>query len=254
MKKVMSFFRVSALMAGSLIMTSLLLTSCLKNNNDDSNNAPVAGLMAFNLVPDKTAINIALSGNSITQSPLPYTNFTGAYVSVYAGNRAVEAYDNTQSPFASTPANFETDKYYSAFVMGNDGNYQNVVVQDNFDSLSGSSGQAYIRYVNAIPDSSNPAVTITGGGSTVVNQQADYKAVSEFVAVAPGQVVIDVSNGINIDADRTITVEARKIYTVLLTGVPGSATAPVQIKFITNGQLDATDGQRVSAGRVASSL
>ena len=111
----------------------------------------------------------------------------------------------------STEFNFENEKYYSAFVVGVNGNYRNVVTLDNFDSLSSTSGNAYIRYINAITDSVNsPTVTISAGGSNIVNDNAAYASVSEFAAVAPGEVSIAVKNGTAIDANRSITVEAKK--------------------------------------------
>jgi hypothetical protein len=254
MKKFFSTFKTGSLIVGSLLATSILFTACNKFDNDDNDNTPVAGLMAFNLVPDKSAVTVALSGNALGNAPLAYSSYTGVYLPVFPGSRTVETYDNSSTPFATTTTTFEAEKFYSAFVVGANGNYRNVVLRDNFDSLSGASGQAYIRYINAIPDSSNPTVKITAGGSDVVNAPASFASVSEFTAVAPGQVTIDISNGGNIDADRTITLEARKIYTVLLAGIPGDAVNGVQIRFVANGELDETAaGQRVSSSARVSS-
>lgn len=249
MKKFFSSFRTGSLIVGSLLLTGVVFTACNKFDDDDNNNTPVAGLMAFNLVPDKSSVTVALSGNALGNAPLAYSSYTGVYLPVFPGNRTVETYDNgSPAPITSTTATFEAEKYYSAFVVGANGNYRNVIVHDNFDSLSGASGQAYIRYINAIPDSSQPNVTITAGGSNVVTGPAAFASVSEFTAVTPGSVTIDVSNGGSIDADRTITLEARKIYTVLLAGIPGDPSNGVQIRFVANGELDEeVAGQRVSS-------
>jgi uncharacterized protein DUF4397 len=223
----------------SLLMAGLLFTACKKSVNGDSN-VPVAGLMAFNLSPDKS-VTVAISGNSLTNLPLSYTSYTGDYLAIYPGNRTVESYDyTTGSSIASAPFEFEQKKYYSAFVTGANGNYRNVVVNDNFDSLSASSGQAYIRYINAIPDSSQPAVTISANGSNVISNNAAFASVSDFAAATPGQVSINVSNGGTINVSRTITLEQKKVYTVLLLGIPGSTASSdsIQIRYITNGTLD----------------
>jgi hypothetical protein len=151
----------------------------------------------------------------------------------------VESFDYPASkPLDSLNYTFEKDKYYSVFVVGAKGSYRNVVSADNFDSLSATSGNAYIRFVNGITDSVNtPNVTITAG-SNVSNENAAYAGVSQFKAVAPGQVSVAVKNGSGIDASRTITLEAKKVYTVLLTGVPGATDdTKVQIRFIQNGTL-----------------
>ena len=77
----------------------------------------------------------------------------------------------------------------------------------------------------------------------MINTPAGFSSVSDFVAADPGQVSVAVKNGTTIDASRTISLEQGKVYTVLLTGIPGAtdATKAVQIKYILNGSL--TTGQ-----------
>lgn len=221
-------------------LAGVLFTACLKDKDNGNNDIPAAGLMAFNLAPDQQSVVITLSGNTLTQSPLAYTNYTGGYLPIYIGNRPVKAYDYPDNtPLASTDFNFEQDKYYSVFVVGNDDHYRNVVAADNLDSLD-ANGSAYIRYINAITDSVNAStVTIAAGGNNVVNEPAQFAAVSEFKPLSAGEVSIAVKNNNGVDASRSITVEQNKVYTVLLTGVPGAAdeTNKVQIKYITNGTI-----------------
>jgi hypothetical protein len=252
MKHVFFSFRRSLLIAGSVLLGGIALTACNKSNFDNDNNSQAAGLMAFNLAPDKSSVGVSLSGSNLTNVPLGYSAYTGSYIGIYPGSRIVESYDNSGWSVASPAFTFEPKKYYSVFVAGANDSYRNIIVQDNFDSLSGTSGQAYIRYVNAIPDSARPTVIISAAG---INEPASFASVSEFKAVAPGQVSIDINNGGTIDADRTITVEQRKVYTVLLIGTPGATTNGVQIKFIENGLLEEeASGQRVSSSARTTSI
>lgn len=247
MKMLFSSLRVN-LLAGS-VLGLVLFSACNKLDNEDAPDVPVSGLMAFNLAPDISQATITLSGNSLTATPLPYTNYTGGYLGVYSGERSVQSYNyGTGSSLASGSYTFEPDNYYSLFVIGANNTYRNVIVNDELDSLSTASGEAFVRYINAIPDSSQPTVTITAGGSNVVNTPAAYASVSDFVAVSPGDISITVSNGSTIDTNRTLTLEQRKVYTILLTGVPGgSGGSEVQIKFIQNGTVDASAGRSASA-------
>ena len=225
------------------ITSTVLFSACKKSNVDNNTDQPVAGLMAFNLAPDKT-VAVTIGGNVLPGSPLAFNSFTGVYLPVFPGTRTVESFDYTSNTsLASASDSFEVDKYYSVFVVGTSGSYQNVIVKDNFDSLSSSSGQAYIRYINAINGSANAGVTISG--SSVNNSNAAFGSVSDFVAVTPGSVTITVNNGSTVNINRTITTEAKKVYTVLLSSGATSAD-PAQIKFITNGQLSDASGQRVS--------
>ena len=241
MKKFFSSVRMRLIPASGVILITVLLAACSKFDNDDNNNnSQVAGLMSFNLAPDQSAVGVALSGSNLTNAPLAYTNYSGTYQPIYPGNRAVESYSyHTDSSIATLNYNFETNKYYSLFVAGANGVYTNIVTRDNFDSLSTGSGKTYVRYINAIPDSTKPTVTITANGTNVINTPAGFSFVSDFVATDPVQVIITVKNNTTIDANRTISLEQGKVYTVLLAGIPGATdtTKAVQIKYILNGSL-----------------
>ncbi|MCG2617520.1 DUF4397 domain-containing protein [Terrimonas sp. NA20] len=249
MKSVFSNFRSGILTIALAAVAATIFVSCSKNNDGDGQTQPAAGLLAVNLAPDQSALVLTLNGNSLTNFPLPYTNFTGGYLPVFPGSRTLDAYSSNSTssqPLASTTAALDVEKYYSAFTIGAGNKYRNVIVQDNFDSLN-ANGNAYIRFVNAIIDSVQlPVVVIRANGTDVVNRQAPYASVSDFVAVTPGSVLIDVNNNAGVDADRTLTLEQNKVYTVLLTGLPGTTPSGEMIKFITNGTV--TDDQARGAG------
>jgi len=233
-----------------VLLCGVVFLSCKKDNHNDTN-VPVAGLIAFNLAPDKSAVGFALSGNYLTNVPLGYGSYTGNYLSIYPGERTADVYDanNSSAPFATASGNFETGKYYSLFLVGTNNNYKNIIVSDDVDSTIVSSGKSYIRYINAVPDSVNvPTVTISAGGNTIVNNTAPFTTVSAFAAINAGDINISVKNAAAINVARTITIEQNKVYTILLSGVPGSGATPVEIKYIVNGSLaDPTNKAAFSA-------
>jgi hypothetical protein len=246
MNKVLLYLRRSMIPVVAVVSSGVLFSACLKDKDYNNPDIPAAGLTSFNLAPDQSGLVIRLSGNSLTQSPLTYTGYT--YNNLYVGNRNIESFSyNSNSQLTSTNYNFEQDKYYSLFVIGNNGAYRNVVSVDNFDSLSASSGKAYVRYVNAITDSVNtPTVTIAASGSNVVNENAAYGGVGAFTAVTAGSITVAVKNNNGVDANRNITVEQKKAYTILLVGVPGATdeNKKVQIRYISSGTLtDSTANQ-----------
>lgn len=229
---------IPALLA--MMMIGLVFSACNKDNNDYPDQ-PVAGLMAFNLAPGQNAVSFSISGNTLTSQPLAFNNFTGAYLNIYPGSRLIETRNaSTGRSLDSASATFETGKYYSVFLIGADSVYKNIIVQDKIDTLTAPSGQAYIRYINAIPDSSSPAVNISANGSSIFTSPAAFGTVSEFKEVAPGNVSIGVGNEGSINSSRTIQVTSKKIYTVLLLGKPASTNPAdsVQIRFIENGQIN----------------
>ena len=235
MKRLTKMLHGYARPLAALLVIAMLFTACKKEDTPGLPQPPVAGLMAFNLAPDKAGVGFTLSNNPLPNTVLNYTDFTGVYMSIFAGNREVRSVDYTGSTIATTNANFTDSNYYSVFVVGNNGSYKNVVVRDELQSITAAPGKAWVRYVNAITDSTAAPMVNIGEGA--ISGTAAYASVSSFGAVNAGAVNITVNNGGSINASRTITLEANKIYTVLLVGVPGS-TEPgkqVQIKFITNG-------------------
>lgn len=229
----------------SIIVSSLLFISC--NKNDDDVNVDSAGLMAVNLAPG-TTVSFASSGNSISPG-LPFNSYTGGYVPLFPGPKSIEAYSAT-GLVANNSLNFESGKYYSLFLVDTDSALQQVIVEDNLDSLS-TTTQSFVRYINAIPGTATPpSITIAAKGTNVVNESAMFATVSDFTAVDAGAVTITVSNGSGINVSRTITLESLKVYTLLISGVVGgTGDDAIQIKFIVNGTVDATGG-RISGSAV----
>ncbi len=240
MKKLIFVLRKAAVPFTLFICVSFLFSAC-KKTNDIKTQSRAAGLMAFNLTADQPSIGVAISNNSITNSPLVYTSYTGGYLSVYPGSNEVTAYDFYSGASLSTGSQlFDDSAYYSLFVVGAKGTYKNVFVKDNLDSLPTTTGNAFIRYINAITDStSQPAFTISSNGTNVFNDNSAFASVSAFKQITPGNISINVKDESTIDSSRNITVEAGKVYTVLFTGVPNAtdSSKAVQIKYIQNGVI-----------------
>ncbi|HET6996640.1 MAG TPA: DUF4397 domain-containing protein [Chitinophagaceae bacterium] len=240
MKKNFLFTTIAVLSVASMVLFSACNKKSAVDNNPNSN---AAGLMGFNLVPGKS-VQITIGGNILPGSPLAFNNFTGTYLPIFPGTRTIESFDySTGSSLATASDSFAINKYYSVFVVGTTGTYRNVIVNDNFESLT-TAGKAYIRYINAINGPSNVSVNISGTG--VNNSNAAFGSVSGFEAVTPGTATITASDGASINVNRTITTEANTVYTVLLSS-GATSSDPAQIKYIVNGTLDNTSGQRISS-------
>jgi hypothetical protein len=221
-----------------LLFAALTFSACKKENVATT---PTSGLMAFNLIPDSTQpVVFVLDNNTLANAPIGFDNFTGGYLDVFSGPRTIKLYEsNSDSALASMSYTFQPGMYYSAFAMGANGNYKNMIVADDLDSLPTSSGNAFVRYVNAIPDSSGQTITVTSNGSDVINTNTSFGEVSDFTGIAPADISINIKNGSTISADKTITLEKDKVYTLLLTGMPNASDTAkaVRIKYIVNGTV-----------------
>lgn len=228
--------RKSILVVTSMLSIAILFSAC-KKDKGEMVQTPVAGLMAFNLATDQPLVSVGLSGNLLGGAPLGYGSYTGTYLNVYTGNRQVSSYGASNNLLDSLTYPFEQGKYYSLFVTGTGNSHKNIIVQDNYDSLTASSGKAYVRYVNAVGGSASSNVTISSGATNVVNNSAIFGQVSPFIAVTPGSLSVNVSN--ESSASRTITVSQQKAYTILLMGQANQtdSTKAVQIRFIESGTV-----------------
>lgn len=240
MTKVFKSLTYAKYSIAGILFLALLFGAC-KKNDLTGNRTPTAGVMAFNLSNDKEAVGITLSGNNLFNSPLGYTSYTGVYLPVFTGNREVKSFNNnTASVLAISNQIFQDSVYYSIFVVGRNGSYHNIITNDSIKNLLVTPGQAFVRYINAIPDSTiTPLVTISSNGTNVISNKTAFGIVSGFAKVNAGNIIVGVNSGDSIAANRTISVEESKAYTILLTGIPNAAdtTKSIKIKFITNGTI-----------------
>ena len=215
-----------------------VLGSC--NKKSDSPNSAGSGLMVVNLAADRNDIGFAVDGNSITYSPLQFTNYNGGYQPVPPGSRSVSAYDfYNGGTLAFADTDFEEGKYYSAFLVGNNYGYETLLTHDNLDSLPAVGTESYVRFINGIVDSTTAtSVRITQMENQPVEVAVSYKEVSNFLTVHPGDLSVELLRAGMASSQRTITLEPHKVYTVLLAGVPGhSGSDSLQIRYITNGTV-----------------
>lgn len=227
-----------------VVVCAALFAAC-KKDTMSTPQIPAAGLMVFNLAPDQQAVNVALSNNWLPGGPLRYTSYNGFYQNIYTGSRDINVYDAFRdSSISKSTFDFQDSTDYSLFVLGNKGVYSTVVVKDDIDT-AGTSDKAFVRYVNAVPDSSSPVVTITAGSTQVSSAPEKFGTVSGFASVTPGQLAITLGNGGNISANRTFSVEAGKVYTALLIGDPAAtdSSAKVQIRYIVNGVVSSPNNK-----------
>ncbi|RYY67774.1 MAG: DUF4397 domain-containing protein [Chitinophagaceae bacterium] len=233
MKKLFQIPGFSRLSILGLAFTAVLFTACSKNDDLPDTPTEAAGLMVYNLAPDKPAVGFTLSGNQLGNSPLGYTNYSGIYLNIYPGNRELRSFDfNNGSTIARTTDTYLDSNYYSAFLLGAAGQYRHVVVKDDYSQVTPVAGKAWVRYINAVADTvSRPNVTVAG-----TTEGAIFGSVSDFKQVTAGSVDAAIASGA-FTANRTLTLEENKIYTILFVGQPG-ATDPalaVQVKFVGNG-------------------
>lgn len=237
MKKQQFFSGSIGILLATFLISSILFTSCKK---DKPVHLPAAGLMVYNLAPDQDALGIAVDGNSLFNVPLSYLNYSGQYLSLYTGNRTFQSFVfGSQNILATTNARLTDSAYYSLFVVGTNGAYQNIFVEDKIDSLPTNTDNAFVRYINAVTGAQQHEVKINDGTNTIFDEASALGHVSSFKEVTPGNINIEVgSEGIT-DTTRIISLAKNGIYTVLISGMPDAVdtSAAIKIRFIQNGSI-----------------
>jgi hypothetical protein len=242
MVKFSSVLRNCVILVSVTLIAGYLLNSCKKNDTDTSTppNSQYARIMAFNLAPDEPSIGFSASGNFLTSAAVGFGDYTGDYKNVNIGEMEINTFEfaSPSSPISSLQAKLDINRFYSVFFVGVGSNHKSLFVRDYLDTLSGDAGKAYVRYINAITDSlTDVNINITGGATNYVDENAAYGKVSDFKGVNPGEISIAIKSNNGIDTSKTLSVDLKRVYTILLTGTPGSVSAPVDIKYIINGRV-----------------
>ena len=238
MKRLLNVFGASARPLAGLFLVAILFTACKKDSAGTSQHTPTAGLMAFNLAPDQSYAGFSLSGANFGNSALSYNGYTGGYFAVSTGSHDVRSFDaNSGNTLAIANGDFADSMFYSVFLIGANSHYRNVLVNDGLNALTPVAGKAYVRYINAIVDSTSTVPQVSAGGDSPL--AAPYGTVSFFAEVNAGSLVASINNGSNITATRTLTLEQNKAYTLLFVGIPGSVDPDKmpQVKVVENGTV-----------------
>lgn len=144
---------------------------------------------------------------------------------------------------ASAPATIVDGKYYSYFISGVYNTAAKTVeafiVEDPIPALDFT--KAYVRFVNAIPNSQPMVLNLTpataGPPNVVVGAAVPYKSAGEFVAVLPNvayNLGTRVAGGTTDAISRTgITFASGRVYTIASRGTIGVTTG-TNVPFLDN--------------------
>jgi hypothetical protein len=226
------------LKAGTLLLAlsgTVLISSCTK---EDAGGEPVyvpsSSLKAYNLAADRSSVSFSIGTIPLGTPPLAFMDASSGYIPINMGMLELKAVnvDNNQT-ITSLPYNFAENASYSAFLVGYNGEYKNVIVQDNSSPLQRTAGKAWVRYVNAVADQNAMSTVSLGEMSETVG----FGAASAFRPVNATSTEISISSIGNFGTSQTTVFEENKIYTVLFVGVPGSNNPELapQAKIMVNG-------------------
>jgi hypothetical protein len=212
----------------TVLVFLLASASCSLNSSTNSTTVPESAFRVTHLSPDEGPLDIYLGGNLAYQY-LTYTYYT-SYIEVQPGTYSFMCdAANTKTSVVSAQFPFVSDIFYSIFIIDSANAISTAVVQDN---LSVSTDSAKIRILDFAPigDTVNiatidaPPIAVASNARTF-NDVTANSTYGNFFSVPPGTYTFNVVQPSTSailalqSGTGTLTFQAGKIYTVVLTGV-----------------------------------
>jgi hypothetical protein len=164
--------------AGLCSLFTLLLSSCLKNDNNYYY-PPVALVNFIQASPGEPLLDFYLDNDQVNPYPINYNTGTG-YFRAYAGTRAANFYNTgTTTKVFSGNIQLVQNTTYSLFLANKPSTPELVLLIDTLNQPSGQN--AAVRFINLSPDA--PAVTLAIQGGKTFTGVEPYKGFTTFLSV-----------------------------------------------------------------------
>jgi len=230
MKKVRQLAKGQPGLLGIVCLIAVLLTSCLKDNNDDVTLPPAALVSVINASPGAQPVDFYLDQNKANTYSIAYGQDID-YIRAYTGKRTATFYAaGTQQKIKADTTTLQADKFYTLYLTNIPSNPEFVLLRDSITRPA--AGMAAIRFVNVSPDA--PAVDLAIKQGNVLAANKGYKGYSPFISV---------------QGNNTYTLEIRQAgtATVLVTLADVKITSSSVYTVWLQGLSAATDATKLSA-------
>lgn len=210
-------------MIGMMCLLTLLLSSCLKNRDNDYVQLPPAALIsAINASPDSPPLDFLLDKNQANNYPIKYGHILD-YIAAYTGKRVASFYvSGANQKIASDTITLDANRYYSLFLSNSVNTPDLLLLKDTLSRPADS--MAVVRFVDLSTNA--PAVDLGIQGGTVLATNKAYKSYTSFIPIkgnttytlearqtGTSTVLVSLSN---------IRLQAGSIYTIWLHGLTGT--------------------------------
>lgn len=193
----------------------MLLSSCLKDSNDESNEI-VSAVTVIHGSPDAPAVDFVLNRGLISAN-LSF-GLRVPYFSWYAGQSQASFYPRgtITDPIYTATINLTRGKYYSLFLAGLEADsLSSLLIED--DLTQPAADKAKLRFINLSPDAGTLDFSIVP--DSLFASQKNFKEYSSFYEINPGNYsatfmsstgdLVDYSFDLKLDPGKTYTVWAR---------------------------------------------
>lgn len=206
-------------------------TACKKSDSTPAS----ASVMFVNAATGTSSVSVSANG-TVAASNIGFTN-NSPYAHVAAGTNVNIIFSvngsGISTPLVSGTKTLATNTHYSVFAGGLFTDPSLVVVTD--DLTAPSAGMAKIRFVNLTSDNINASCFVA---DTKLDSNITYTHYSPFIEVSPivdKITMLDPANPTNSVQLVSQTLNAGKIYTIILTGsATGTGASALSLTMINN--------------------
>lgn len=240
----------------AILLSAVALASCSKNGFQDlSGPVPGSSVKFFNFGVNAPQVNFfandtkltAVSSTSTSENPLGTKYGAAAAGGYYVGidpgqytlsGRISDTTADHNTAISNVQTTLEDGKYYSYYQSGfYDAAAKTAdafVVEDPIPTQIDYS-VAYVRFVNAISNSSPLTLYATGGsGETAIGGAVAYKSAGDFTAVPVGSYSVVARAGTDSTSAARVSFTAGHVYTVSAYGDMSAATTPPTLNNTAN--------------------
>lgn len=228
--------RLIAMISGVCMLSVLILSSCLKQNDNQTYNPPIAIATVIQASPDEPPIDLTFDNNKVNINPLNFADHIG-YFQAYAGTRQIKFVNHvTSGTVLADTATLAQNNAYSIFLVNKPAQPAMLIVKDTVSRPA--DGKASIRFINLTPDA--PAVDLAVTGGAVLIGNVAYKGHSTFIPVTG-------NNNYNFEIRQhgtntvlatlaNISLNSSYVYTIWFGGLlnPTTTTDKAAINIMTN--------------------
>lgn len=233
--KIKTITRKGMMMASGILTGSLLLTGCL-DNLDSPGLPPAAYVSIFQGASEAPSMDIFANQNRVNQTPVEYTQIL-PYSAFYPGSRNFR-FSAHNSATSLLEKNFvlKADTVYSVFVADKADGIDAFLVKDIWKDPSAAKAQ--LRFVHLSPDTKKVYLELSGSSTPLVSE-SEFKSVSEFKELNPGNITLKVKSkatGETLIQSGTLDLKGNRVYTLILRGQSAESTGikKLDIQLITN--------------------
>jgi Domain of unknown function (DUF4397) len=220
----------------AVCLLSVLLSSCLKQNNNQNYSPPVAAVTFIQASPNEPPLDLYFDNDRVNFYPINYGGDID-YFRAYTGKRNVNIFNSaTMNKILSDTIHLNQNTDYSLFLANTPNKPEILLLTDSLTKPA--AGKANVRFVNLSPDT--PPVSLAIQGSQVLVTNEPYKGFTPFMPVTANTTyTFEVRQGTTATVLATlsnITLNSNYVYTIWFHGLTNSTSTAdkLSVDIMTN--------------------